>query len=90
LPAQALPFDLIYDFINRPIPMSATEYSKKNNEIGQRAAKLLEIGSEMLANHECVVVVVVWNRIAFFCLSLIHNTTLCTYLFLVSSHKFIN
>ncbi len=89
LPAQALPFDLIYDFINRPIPMSATEYSKKNNEIGQRAAKLLEIGGEMLANHECVVVVV-FGIVSRCFLSFSDYVRLSFCLFLASSHVFTN
>jgi LMBR1 domain-containing protein 1 len=49
---MALPFDLIFEWVNRPIPMKADEYARKKIDVGSRAAKLLEIGREMLQNAE--------------------------------------
>jgi hypothetical protein len=55
---QALPFDLIFEFLTRPVPMKAEEYARKKTEIGQRASKLLEIGRQMVSEAEYVPVVV--------------------------------
>lgn len=41
-----LPFDLIYSFFNRPIPISEAEYSHNLAIIGERVEKLLKQGLE--------------------------------------------
>ena len=45
---MALPVDLVMDFVTRPTPMKPEEYAKKKVDIGNRAAKLLEVGKGLL------------------------------------------
>ena len=49
---MALPVELVNDFLTRPTPMKPDEYAKKKLDIGNRAAKLLEIGKGLLNDVE--------------------------------------
>lgn len=48
----ALPMDLINEFITRPIYMPASEYYKKQKELGERAKKLLEVAEAIKTEQE--------------------------------------